>query len=160
MATVKNLASSVTTGTSPSKTEKLGMPKREISPELKKFIEAETKIVRGRFKNYESPGGNLPLTCGKYPGQPLFKQTFLDGQEYSIPLWVARHLNGTDITATELNGKIGSCSYPTHGFKWDPSNPMPQSELGDQGVPVPLIGVAKRTQRFGFESLEFDAAAL
>lgn len=130
---------------------------KSISPDLKKYIDEETKLVRGRFKNYETPGGALPLTCGKYPGQPMFSKTFQDGEEYEVPLWVARHLNGTDVTAKELNGKIGSCSYPIHGFKWEAAN-APQSMLGEQGIPVPIVGVAKRKQRFGFESLEFAPA--
>ena len=152
MAQVKNLAKSIT----PEKGEVLKGNSKEMNPELKKFIEEETRIVKGRFKNYETPGGNLPFTAGKYPGQPLFKANFIDGETYEVPLWVARHLNGTDVTAKALNGKIGSCSYPIHGFRWDPGKPVPESGVDAVGTPVPLIGVAKRKQRFGFESLEFD----
>ena len=119
-------------------------------------MDEECKIVKGRFKNYETPGGNLPLTCGKYPGQPLFSQVFQDGEIYEVPLWVARHLNGTDVTAKAIDGKIGSCSYAIHGFKWDAGKPAPESGMGAGGAPVPLVDVAKRKQRFGFESLEFN----
>lgn len=153
MATVKGLAKSVT----PQKSEKLGMPAGSINPELKKFMEEESKMVKGRFKNYETPGGNLPFTAGKYPGQPLFSINFQDGEVYTVPLWVARHLNGIDKTAKALNGKIGSCSYPIHGFKWDTGKPAPESALGATGEPVPIVGVARRKQRYGFESLEFDS---
>ena len=153
MAIVKGISKSVT----PSKGEVLGTPPKGMSSELKKFMDEESIIVRGRFKNYESPGGPLPLTCGKYPGQPLFSQTFQDGEEYEIPLWVARHLNGTDVTAKAIDGKVGSCSYAIHGFKWDDGKAAPQSSGSSGGVPVPVIGEVKRKQRFGFESLEFNA---
>ncbi len=153
MSTVKGISKCVT----PSKTKEiLGTPKGGISTELKKFIEQESKFVKGRFKNYESPGGNLPFTAGKYPGQPLFSENFVDGEEYKVPLWVARHLNGIDVTAKALNGKIGSCSYPIHGFKWDAGKPAPESGMGQGGVPVASTTIAKRTQRYGFESLEFN----
>lgn len=141
------------------KMEKLGTPEGGLNPELKKFMEEESKMVTGRFKNYESPGGTLPFCAGKYPGQPLFKKTFLDGEVYEVPLWVARHLNGVDKTAKALNGRIGSCSYPIHGFKWDANKPAPQNQEGGGGVPVPIVGVSKRKQRYGFESLEFDTGA-
>ena len=156
MTIVKGIAKSVT----PEKGEILGKGKEKCSDELKKLMEEESKIVKGRFKNYETPGGNLPFTAGKYPGQPLFSANFQDGETYEVPLWVARHLNGTDITAKALNGKIGSCSYPIHGFKWDTGKPAPTSGMGPIGEPVPLVGIAKRKQRFGFESLEFDAGSL
>lgn len=145
--------------TAVKKMEKLGNPSGSLNPELKKLMEEESRLVKGRFKNYETPGGNLPFCAGKYPGQPLFKKTFFDGEVYEVPLWVARHLNGVDKTAKALDGRIGSCSYPVHGFKWDPNKPAPQSEVGSDGVPVPIVGVAKRKQRYGFESLEFDSGA-
>lgn len=138
-----------------SKANEMPKPKGSLSPELKKIMDEECKVVRGRFKNYESPGSPLPLTCGKYPGQPLFNKVLQDGEIYNVPLWVARHLNGEDKVAKELDGKIGSCSYPIHGFKWDDGKSAPTSQTGGDGVPVPVVGVAKRNQRFGFESLEF-----
>ena len=127
-----------------------------INPELKKLMEEECKTVEGRFKNYETPGGNLPFCAGKYPGQPIFKHTFQDGEVYEVPLWVARWLNGIDKVAKELNGRIGACSYPIHGFKWDPNKPPPENQVGQDGVISPVVGVTKRKQRYGFESLEFD----
>lgn len=138
--------------------EPLGRPKGGVSSDLEKIMKEETKLVKGRFKNYETPGGTLPFCAGKYPGQPLFKMTFADNETYEVPLWVARWLNGVDATAKALNGKIGSCSYPIHGFKWDAGRPAPESILGADGTPIPNTRVEKRTQRFGFESLEFDGA--
>ncbi len=128
---------------------------KSLSPELKKFIEEETKTVKGRFKNYETPGGRTRIMVKKYPGVEMFDKWMEDGQMYEIPLYVARHLNGVDITAKSIGGKVGTCSYPVHGFKSTDGNLNP-SMLGDGGIPVPIVGVAKRVRRYGFESLEFD----
>jgi hypothetical protein len=152
MPKVNNLSKSIT----PEKGEVLGKPKGGINPKLEKFIKEECKMVKGRFKNYEVPGGGLPFEAGKYPGQPLFKCNFQDGEVYEVPLWVARHLNGIDVTADALGGKIGSCSYPIHGFKWEGGKPAPESVLGAGGSPIPATVVSKRKQRFGFEPLDFS----
>ncbi len=150
---VKELSKSVTT-----KSDKTSeTPPREINPRLKKFMDEECKLVEGRFKNYETEGAALSFTCRKYPGQVPFSQTFQDGEIYKIPLWMARHLNGRDVTAEAIDGEIGSCSYAIHGFKWDAGKPPPESQVGAGGAPVPNIGVEKRKRRFGFQSLEFDS---
>ena len=154
MTTVKNMKDSVTTSSKlPTALEK----GKNISPKLKKFIEEETRLVKGRFRNLETEGGPLPLTCGKYPGQPIFSAVFQDGEVYEVPLWVARHLNGIDVTAEGCNGFIGSCSYAIHGFKWAEGKPAPSSGLNSSGVPEPSTQIAKRKQRYAFESLEFGS---
>lgn len=139
------------------KSEIMPESKSAINPALKKLMEEECKLVEGKFKYYEVPGGSFNFCAGKYPGQPIFKAKFVDGQIYKVPLWVARHLNGIDKVAKAINGKINSCSYPTHGFKWDANKVAPTNQLDEQGIPVPIVGVAKRTQRVGFESLEFNS---
>lgn len=115
-----------------------------LKKELLKFMEEECRPVKGIFKNYECAGGGTLIVQHKYPGQPHFSQWLQDGQEYEIPLWVARYLNGIDITATALKGKIGSCSYPRHSHCVDKNG---QS----------IIVEGQRRHRFGFQSLEFAA---
>lgn len=149
--------SAISKSVTPSESsEVLGKPRGGMSSELEKMMNEESKIVRGKFKNYETPGGTLPFCGGKYPGQPIFKMTFADNEVYDVPLWVARWLNGIDATAKGLNGKIGSCSYAVHGFKWDAGKPAPASVEGPGGVPISNTDIQKRVQRYGFESLEFD----
>lgn len=111
--------------------------------ELLKFMKEECRPVKGIFKNYECPGGSLPLTMGKYPNQPIFNKTLNDGEEYEVPLWVARALNGIDVTAKERNGKVGFCSYPIHAYTIDKNT----------GQSIPSIGSFR--QRYGFQSLDF-----
>lgn len=126
---------------------------------LNKFIAEETKTVKGRFRNFETPGGNLRLQIRKYPGIPAFDKVMEDNKIYEIPLYVARHLNGVDITAGGGNTKINTCAYPTHGFLWDKDRPPPASDVNGGGIAVPIIGVEKWNRRFGFDSMEFDTTA-
>lgn len=130
---------------------------------LEKFEKEESKLVKGRFRCFETPGATIRIQQKKYKNLPFFDKYMMDGEIYEVPLWVARWLNGVDITATAIDGKIGSCSYPVHGFKWNPGTAMPTSSMGagpngEGGIPVPIVGVAKRTRRYGFESLDFDAS--
>jgi len=122
---------------------------------IKKLQEEETKTVKGRFRCFETPGGSLRVQIKKYKDVPMFDKTMLDNEVYEVPLYVARHLNGVDHLAKNINGKINSCAYPVHshlmiGNEWSPS------KLDDMGQPVPQIGVAKWVRRYGFESLQFD----
>jgi hypothetical protein len=136
--------------------------RKELAKEaLNKFIEEETKLVKGRFRCFETPGASQKIQVLKYPGIPMFSKVMMDGEMYEIPLYVARFLNGIDVTATAIGGKVNTCSYPIHGFK-SIGNELPASyegsgPNGEGGIPVPMIGVVKRVRRYGFESLEFDA---
>ncbi len=138
---------------------------QEINKEkLEAFIREETRLVRGRFRCFETPGSSTRIQVLKYKGVPMFDKTMMDGEMYEIPLYAARHLNGYDATAKAINGQVGSCSYPVHGFKWNPGMDLPPSAAGfgpngEGGIAVPLIGVAKRIRRYGFESLEFDVGS-
>ncbi len=91
--------------------------------------ERDQKPVKGIFRFYEVEGGNLPFVYKKYKGEKITKYDLHDGEIYTIPLGVAKHLN--------TNGW-----YPIHAHALD-----------DNGKPSVKIGTKKR--RFGFQSLEF-----
>jgi hypothetical protein len=123
---------------------------------LKKFISEETKLVKGKFRNLETPGASQKITVRKYPPPvPMFEMVMEDGKQYEIPLYVARFINGVDATAEGNGKKIHTCAFPTHGFKFDNSGNIPRSQE-DAGIPVPIIAPAKWNRRYSFESLEFD----
>lgn len=126
---------------------------------LEKLIEEEgKKLVKGRFKNYETPGASAEIQCRKYSEDrvPFFKKRMNDGEVYEIPLYVARWLTGTDKCAEQLGGKIHSCSHLIHGFSMKPDGSFANMKEDDRGIPVPII-TDKHRQRYGFESLEFDS---
>ena len=139
------------------------------------LMKEEGKIVRGTFQCFENPGATQKITYKKYPtpaemrkrgsegGLEPFSKTMTDGQAYEIPLYVARFLNGTDVSVGAMdpqhntNHQIGTCSYSIHGFKYQGEKPG-ESQLGNDGIPVPIVGVTKRVKRYGFQSMEFAAA--
>lgn len=152
--------------------------KEIAAKKLEEFMKEETRLVKGLFQHFECPGASQKITYKKYPtpadmrkrggsgGVEPFSKVMVDGGEYEIPLYVARFLNGTDVTASALgdekvSSNIGSCSYGVSGFKMS-GDQLPPSQLGmgpDNlgGIPVPIVGVTKRVKRYGFQSLEFAA---
>ena len=119
---VKN-QSVIEENSSPDKSPK----KKKIN--LKYEREKDRELVKGIFHFYELPGGVLEFVFKKYEGDPVERFSLVDGQVYSIPLGVAKHLN--------KNGY-----YPVHEY-----------EVDERGNPSTRIG--KKVKRFGFQSLEF-----
>ena len=140
----------------------MGKPDKETCKAmLNKMIEEETKMVKGVFRNYETPNGSAPIHVRKYPGIPEFKKTMQDGVTYEVPLYVARFLNGKDAVAKGCDGFIGTCSYGVHGFKMPDQNNLQPSYMGhgpngEAGIAVPIVGITKRVRRYGFDSMEFN----
>lgn len=106
-------------------------------------MEEESRKVTGIFRFHECPGGAVTVPMKKYPGQSVINFSFKDGEEYTVPLWVARWLNGYDACAGELKGKINSCAYPIH------------ENAVDRDTGRPLVQVNQFRRRMGFESNEF-----
>ena len=89
----------------------------------------ERELVKGIFHFHEVPGGSMSFNFKKYKGDKVERYDLVDGQVYTIPLGVARHLN--------KNG-----SYPVHSYM--------QDETGK-----PSIRIGQKVNRFSFQSLEF-----
>lgn len=98
--------------------------------DLKKMREADSKPVKGIFRCFEPRGGQITFSYKKYKEDPVAQYTMLDGEVYTVPKMVAKHLNN-------------NCSYPVHSYTVDLN-----------GNQVPTIG--KRVKRCSFESLEFS----
>jgi len=111
--------------------QQLEMKKEKFSPieNLNFQREKEREIVRGIFRFHELPSGQLQFVFRKYKGDELKTYTLVDGETYSIPLGVAKHLNT-------------NCWYPSYNYKND-----------DQGRPVTTI--SEKIRRCSFQSLEF-----
>lgn len=96
---------------------------------LEEQREVESKLVRGRFKYLEVPGGTHEFKFRKYKNDPIQKYSFKDNEIYEIPLAVARHLNN-------------NCSYPSYSYKNDESG-------------RPRVTAGEKVHRMSFVSLEF-----
>jgi hypothetical protein len=104
---------------------------RKISPEeMKKMREKDHKMVKGIFRCYEPQGGSFTFNFLKYKGDEVLKYTMSDGEIYTVPLMIAKHLNQ-------------NCWWPRHSHVLD-SNGNPSVEVG------------KKIKRCSFESLEFQ----
>lgn len=135
------------------------LSQKELSRQkLNKLIEEESRLVKGRFRHHETPGGLLRVQIRKYPSIPSFDKVLVDGQVYEIPIYVARHLNGIDKSCPGGGAESHTCSYPVHEFLWtgDGRGPAPSNKLDDNGVPMPAQTTQKWIRRFSFESMEFD----
>lgn len=67
--------------------------KKKSSAMIETARKADAKLVKGVFKNLESPGGVLQFAHHQYKGEPTRVYTMKDGEECEIPLGVAKHLN-------------------------------------------------------------------
>ena len=110
---------------SEQKTIKEAAPKQNLKYQRDK----DREMVKGIFKFYEVPGGSMSFVFKVYKEDPVERFDFVDGQVYSIPLGVAKHLN--------KNGW-----YPVHVHSVD--------EVGK-----PSMRIGQKVRRFGFQSLEF-----
>lgn len=110
-----------------SRSKKLTKEEKEIiAKELKVKRDKDRTMVRGMFQNHECPGGSFAFMVRKYAEDPIEKYTMQDGEVYTIPLGVARHLNT-------------SCWFPVHKFKSKDSS----------------MTVQEKMRRVSFQGLEF-----
>lgn len=114
-----------------SQTEKNQSIKTEKKPKptLRYMRDKDREPVKGIFKFYEVPGGQVSFCYKAYKEDEVERYDLVDGQIYTLPLGVAKHLN--------KNGW-----YPVHAYAVD-----------ENGKSVQKIG--SKTRRFGFQSLEF-----
>lgn len=113
--------------------------KKEVSPKknLKYQRDKDRELVKGIFKFYEVPGGAMGFNYREYKEDPIERYDMIDGEVYSIPLGVARHLN--------KNGW-----YPEYEFV--PGDPSMRNVNFSGGH---TQKITKKVRRFGFQSLEF-----
>jgi hypothetical protein len=96
---------------------------------LKYQHDKDREPVKGIFRFYEVPGGTMSFVFRAYKEDPVERFDLVDGQIYTVPLGVARHLNK-------------NCWYPIH------------AHMQDEGG-RPSVQVGKKIARCAFQSLEF-----
>lgn len=111
----------------PSHAPKLS--KQELAKKIKNMRDRDRELVRGKFIFHEVPGGSMSFVFKAYKEDPLERYDLVDGEVYTIPLGVARHLNK-------------NCWYPVHAYALD-----------ERGKPAMKIG--QKVRRCSFQSLEF-----
>ena len=114
--------------------------KKDVTPkklDLEAMRLKAREKVTGIFRFFEVPGGVLRFSYLEFKGDKVEKYEMYDGETYSVPLGVARHLN--------KNGW-----YPTYDYV-KTEQPLRAGNI-DEGI---TMRVAKKIRRFGFQSLQF-----
>lgn len=103
--------------------------KKDLKKQLDYLRDKDREKVRGIFRFFEVPGGEIHFVHRVYKQDPIERYDLVDGQVYELPLGIARHLN--------KNGW-----YPIHQYAMD--------ENGKHSMKI-----GQKVRRFGFQSLEF-----
>lgn len=111
------------------------LTKEEKHEYIKHLKEKDCEMVTGVFRCNEPQGGNVEFNCMAYPGEDPKKYHFYDGEQYTIPRYVARRIEN------EFQGC--GCWYPTNKYLLD--------EAGKA-----MVHLGKKNRRFGFGSMEFQ----
>ena len=116
--------------------QKSAVIKRKLTPEQVEFMrQRDREMVRGIFRFFEVPGGNMSFSYRKYKGDQVESFSMNDGEIYTVPRGVASHLSN-------------NCWYPESAHKMD--------EFGRI-----VAQVNKKKRRCSFEPLDFmDEASL
>lgn len=101
----------------------------KVTPNLQYMRDKDREMVRGKFIFHEVPGGEMGFSFKKYKQDPVERFDLRDGEIYSLPLGVAKHLNK-------------DCWYPEYEFFKDESTQN-------------LQRIGKKKRRCSFQSLEF-----
>lgn len=91
--------------------------------------------VKGIFRFHEVPGGTMSFVYKGYNGDNVERYDLIDGQVYTVPLGVAKHLN-KNLWYPEYSYVKSEGTYTGHG----PGN---------------VMRATKKVRRCSFQSLEF-----
>lgn len=100
-----------------------------MTAKMKMQRDKDRQMIRGKFIYHEVPGGSMAFSFLKYPGDEVVDYSMVDGEIYTIPLMVYKHLNE-------------NLAYPVHAYAVD--------ENGKS-----MVKVGHKVRRCSFQSLEF-----
>lgn len=102
---------------------------QKIVKDFKYMRDRDREMVRGIFRFFEVPGGNMSFSFRKWKQDEIETFSLNDGDIYTIPRGVAHHLSN-------------NCWYPEHAYKMDMN--------GGQHMQI-----TKKKRRCSFEPLDF-----
>jgi hypothetical protein len=116
-----------------------------VAKNINNWRDRDAEMVTGIFKNNENPGMALGFNYRAYPNDEFRDWHFEDGQKYTIPRGIARHLNNACYTKeyAYLPGESGK--FGVHAM---PSDGRPHNNDG--------LMATRKVHRFSFQSLEFQ----
>lgn len=123
--------------------------REELSKQIKKMRDRDSEMVTGIFKNLENPAtnggrGSVVFSYKYYPGDPNTIYELCDGERYTLPRGVARHLNNNCYYREyqHLPGERG-----LEGIRGAVSS--------DGRLKTNTLQMAKKIHRYAFHSLEY-----
>lgn len=110
--------------------------KRKTNPQnLRYQRDKDRELVKGIFRFHEVPGGCMSFVFKGYKGDEVERFDMVDGQVYTVPLGVAKHLNKN---------------------LWYPEYTYVKSEGTYNGFgPNNAMKATRKVKRCSFQSLEF-----
>ena len=134
-------------------TSQQGAPKKvtreELSKQIKKMRDRDAEMVTGIFKNLENPAtnggrGSVVFSYKYYPGDENTIYELCDGERYTLPRGVARHLNNNCFYREyqHLPGEKG-----IGGIRGGVS--------ADGRLQTNSFQMARKVHRYAFHSLEY-----
>jgi len=104
-----------------------------VGKNMEYYRNRDSKMVRGIFHNIEAPGMGTSFDYIKYKGDTLTNYTFKDGEQKTIPLGVAKHIN--------------SCGFPEYEAV--------DKEMVKGATSESKMRVVRKRPRFRFQNLDF-----
>jgi hypothetical protein len=124
------------------------MSKEDLARHIKSMKDRDSEMVSGVFKNLENPArggslGSVTFPYKAYEGDEVVIYEFYDGERYTIPRGVARHLNNDCYTREYglLPGEFGKEGLRTAAH--------------DGRLQTAAKQTSKKIHRFAFHSLEY-----
>lgn len=125
-------------------TKEIAARKAEGMKNLRYKRDKHAELVRGIFRFHEVPGGEMSLVFREFKEDKVERYQFIDGEIYTIPLGVAKHLNT-------------NCWYPEYDYlKGDGGTIAAVPAMNVRGQASQQgYRVTRKVRRCSFQSLEF-----
>lgn len=109
--------------------------RKEVAKNMQWQRDKDREMVKGIFRFHEVPGGCMSFVFKAYKGDEVERYDMIDGQVYTVPLGVAKHLNK-------------NLWYPEYSYV------KGEGMIGGHG-PSQIMKATRKIRRCSFQSLEF-----
>lgn len=124
------------------------MTREDLAKQIRKMRDRDAEMVSGIFKNLENPAsgssrGTLVFSYCAYPGEENAIYELVDGERYTLPRGVARHLNNACFYREyqHLPGEAGMSGI--------------RGGAHDGRLNAQNMQMSRKVHRYAFHSLEF-----
>ena len=127
------------------------MTREELDKQIRRMRDRDSEKITGIFRNLENRAGGgsvgaLVFSYKQYPGDPYEFYELRDGERYSLPRGLARHLS-TGCFYREYENLSGEFGKESRGLR---------TGIPTDGRLAPVnVHMFRKVHRFAFDSLEF-----